>query len=223
MGGYYTPYGSVNYRKNPTLLENMTTGCWYVNSAGSDVNFDITMHFSYGQIVTIARNGAIGIYRPSASGFNCWRHFYTYSWPTLYAGMTWEATVNSTYMGYIGITQLINGSLPFYPTFGEWYLDGNTEIYDAPKRYEPADASTHDIELTDNPTAPTFGTLRMKAKFEDYLRFRPGELSTDNIWVTLRTNGWFLNAKDDSVPLPPASPLVDSDKFPEWTGTRPGG
>ena len=63
--GYWTPYGSVNYRVNSSLLTNQTTSCWFVNGNGGGCGLLLTLHFSNGQSATLSAVGRITIYRPA--------------------------------------------------------------------------------------------------------------------------------------------------------------
>jgi hypothetical protein len=200
----------VSYRENDGLLVNTnSTGCWFVNGNGGGVSLGVNLKFANGQMVGLAAKGKVNIYRPTFSGFSCWMHTFSYSIPTLVGDMRWSVTVNSKYSGDLGVTQLINGQNPFYPTGGHWYQDGETELYTS-QSYNVSPTVT----LLDAPSAPTLGLLHMGATFKDYLRFKPE--TAGSIWVTLGTNGWLLDGVDGTSVLPAASPVVDSDELPVW-------
>ena len=92
--------------------------------------------------------------------------------------MQWSVTVNSTYDGNAGVTQLINGTGFYYNTDGKFLLDGNTVIYDVSstnllgQAYSTNDPSTHLLVFLDTPKAPATPCVDMNAVFKDYLRFR---------------------------------------------------
>jgi hypothetical protein len=171
-------YGSVNYRKNASLLKSMTTPCWYVNKPGGNVNFQIDMRFSNGQLVRLTRQGEVEIYRPQPifSSFttvdpqhpSLSRSFLwdgeILSYGNSVTGehaLYWGITVNSKYDGVVGIEQLVNalftqnhGWCPFcrdtLDTHGTFWLDGNTENY-TDKTYFVGLPASHVIALDDSP------------------------------------------------------------------------
>jgi hypothetical protein len=65
----------------------------------------------------------------------------------------------------------------------------------------------------------------MDLEFKDYFRFQPN--GANSIYVTIETNGWFVNASHSSgtftpANIPPAISPVDSDEFPVWSTYHSG-
>jgi len=66
--GYWSPYGSQNYRLDSSLLQNTNqTSCWYVNGQGGQVSVGLGLTFNNGQYAIVTANGKFSIYRPKAS------------------------------------------------------------------------------------------------------------------------------------------------------------
>jgi hypothetical protein len=232
------PYSSscTSYRRNDNLLaitgQNLTTPCWYVNQPGGTVGVNANLHFSNGQYVSVAADGNFTIYRPTVSSFHNDGNGFEKTTFGLQGTMVWDATIDSTYNGFIGVTQIIscdNGNSDYY-TLGLNLLDGNTEIYGepgslgVPKRYDPTDPNTQFTMLGDSPWDPFHPMCaNMIANFKDYIRFQPD----GGIFVTLATVDWHMNGNACLVgpispdDLPPANPPVDSDAFPLWDSVRP--
>jgi hypothetical protein len=53
-----------SYHENATLLNNFSTGCWFVNGTGGQCSVTMALYFSNGQSVTIQAFGGLMIYRP---------------------------------------------------------------------------------------------------------------------------------------------------------------
>jgi len=224
------PLGSVNYRVNANLLTNLATSCWYVNGPSGLVSIGTNIRFSNGQLASLAANGTFSIYRPSFSNFLATANGFTWNSPWLEGAMAFNVNLNSTNSGYFGITQLIYGTGLYYGTAGEFWLDGNSEIYgepgsNGPKWYDPGDAATHGVSLIDGPSAPAAPCVDMNATFKDYLRFMPAGAS--NIFVTIATNGWFMDGSACLIGgmtrsnLPPAVAPANTDEFPQWVHHMP--
>jgi hypothetical protein len=65
-GGYYSPYGSVNYRVNPDLLTNLpATDCWFYNGQGGKVSLGADLWFSNGQKVFVSAVGKFTLEKAS--------------------------------------------------------------------------------------------------------------------------------------------------------------
>jgi hypothetical protein len=124
----------TNYIKNPDLLTNATTRCWYYNQPGGNCSVRQTLHFDNGQSVNIAAAGSFTVYRPTITVETLTiaqqNHYYTINNDIgttckLKLGEddgsgngTMNFTINcwSKYSGQFGITQLItaNYSNPLY-------------------------------------------------------------------------------------------------------------
>jgi hypothetical protein len=222
---------SLNYGVNFDLLtitgtENLTTTCWYVNKPGGMVNVNAKLHFANGQYVSVAARGNFTVYRPKFSDFRNHASYVGFTWdaPTLQAHMRWEVTVNSIYSGQVGVTQILNADHGVLSTGGQDYLDGSSELYTS-QQYRTNIISDGVVLLQDDPKVTWYvGCTTLYGNYTDYLRFAPD----GGIWVTLGTNGWHMDGSacwgigPTYTNIAPASPITDSDKFPLWTGVRPG-
>lgn len=228
----YSPTCS-SYRINYNLLQNTDhTSCWFVNGQGGVVSFGPSLRFSNGQFASIPAKGDFSVYKPTFSDFNGYPSIVGMTWDgiKLWGNMDWSVKVHSKYDGNVGVTQLLNGTTYYYNTGGKDYLDGDYEIYDGTaanpmgQPYRANDLSTHHVELRDTPNAPATPCVDLEATFKDYLRFRPSGPS--NIFVTIGTNGWFMDGTAclwngmTKSNLPPATPPIDSDIFPVWENIR---
>jgi hypothetical protein len=202
--------------------------CWYVNGSGGAVTVGVYLPMPSGKSISGAAIGQFGIYRPSLSSFQQQIYDLTWSFPYLGADMFWKMGVASTNNGRYGITQLLLGTGIYYTTHGDYYLDGNSEIYgeigtNGPISYYTNDPSSQVLTFQDSPSAPT---TSLDLTFMDYLRFQPS--GNSSIYVTIATNGWSVNASVNPLTgaltptnIPPANIPVSSDLFPVWTNNRP--
>ena len=212
--------------------------CWYVNGTQSHVSVGLNLIFNNRQYANVAVNGNISVYRPNSSDFHADGNYLYWNFPMLKGFQSWDVRLNSTFDGLYGITQIINSdnANSDYYTGGFDILDGNTEIYgtattNAPMQYiASGPPATHSIQFGDEPYDYAAPCANMIANFKDYLRFKPGlSLNDGNIYVTISTNGWYMNGRACQIgtispdDLSPASQPVDNDTFPEWTGVKHGG
>jgi hypothetical protein len=228
---------SPTYTMDLTQLTNATTKLWYVQGASDTHGWiwcNVTNILPNGDSLVRKVQGQVSVYRPTFSNFKPMANFF--AWPVYYYGipflqgsMDWSVTLNSKYDGFIGVTQLIKATHGVYDTGGNWYQDGDTEIYGDTSNptgiYSVANIATHSTTLDDNPRAAPNPCVTMQATFKDYLRFKPG--GSNSIWITIGINGWSINgaaclitgmSHDD---IPPATPLTSSSDFPVWVSIRP--
>jgi hypothetical protein len=224
--------GSVNYRFNPNLLNDLTTSCWYPSGGGQAAGVSTLLQFTNGQTCFLTLQGTFSIAKPSFSGFDNCASLIGFGWnsPVLQANMQWGVTVQSAYDGNLGVTQLIEGTNSCCNTGGQFELDGPNAIYNATptnllgQTYSATNSATHTFSFLYARSATANPTAGLTATFKDYLRFLPAG-SASNIWVTLATNGWSMDGSASlsggltRSNLPPASPLVQSDDPPSWTGS----
>ena len=219
-----------SYRQNTALLTNLYQQCWYVNKPGGTISVGINLHFSNGQYVSVACDGAFSIYRPTVSAFHHDQNGFEKLTFALQGTMMWDVTVDSDYPGFIGVTQIIscNNNVSDYYTSGYDLLDGDAEIYgepngSGPKQYDPDDPMSQNTTLGDTPWDPFNPCANMIANFTDYVRFEP----SGGIFVTLATVNWHMNGHACIIggiqpnDLPPADGPHDSDAFPLWDDVRP--
>jgi hypothetical protein len=218
------------YKTYSWPLTQPHTGAWWVSGGKKSCGLSLDLTFNNGQQAHASATAKFQVHRPWLSGFHADANDFTwpvsyYGLPHLQADMAWDVTINSQYDGFIGVTQLINGTGFYYGTLGEYYLDGATEIYGEPdtkeaKRYFVTDPMSHSTMLGDNPRAPA--PCDMNASFRDYVRFRPGSPVDDNIWITLGVVTWSMDGSVNILfqmtrsNIPPANPPVSSDEFPVW-------
>ena len=222
----------TTYVNNDNLLTNATTQCWYVRDPGGACSVRETLHFANGQSVNIAAAGNFTIFRPNISDFSKEGNGFAKTTLGLQGNMTWDATVDSTYNGWIGVTQIINctNEDSDYYTADLNRQDGNTEIYGepndkgVPKQYDTSNPMSQFTMLGDSPFDYFHPVATMIANFTDYIRYEP--VGDGSIFVTLATVDWHMNGiaspllpiyPDD---LPPASDPVNSDAFPLWDNIR---
>jgi hypothetical protein len=186
------------------------------------------MHFSNGKYASIAAKGDFLVYRPTFSHFNDHAPMIGFTWngATLQGNMWWDVRVESTNAGMVGVTQLLNAR-GWIDTLDQYYLDGDTIIYESFPPYDPNNAASHTVDLRDNPGATIYvGCLALIIDFKDYLRYKPE--GSDSIWVTLGQNTWNCDGNACYITgpsytnLPPATPVIDSDEEPVWRGVRHG-
>jgi hypothetical protein len=230
----FSPASTV-YDINASLLANTNqTSCWFVNGSGGAVSIGLNLHFNNGQYASVAAAGNISVYRPTFSHFHNDQNGFSWGTAKLVGVMEWDVKLDSKYDGLFGVTQLLNtdNENSDYYTGGYDFLDGSTEIYgtkatNGPSTYTVTDNNSHSIDFYDSPADIAFPCANMMANFTDYLRFQPS--GSGNIYVTIATNGWYMNGHaclGGSISpdaLPPATAPVNSDTFPTWVNVRSGG
>ena len=145
--------------------------------------------------------------------------------------MDYQVSVQSAYPGYADITQLINRSATSgnqtYGTSGQIDLDTQAFYHGAPGLQVQAN-TPQIIRLFDGPyIAVSPPTTTIFDQFSDYIRFRPGGVSSmNNIYVTLGKTSWSWSGATSysSNHWSPATGSVtwpespdDSNDFPFWS------
>lgn len=245
MFGNINYYGSINYREGSDLLAitggNLSTGCWYINKLdGGTASVNANLRFSNGQTASVAADGKLSVFRPTAEIIRTDApFFYTLSntnilTSTLKLGdsegngsMSYWVGVHSKYSGSANITQLVTMgcSDPFY-NFSDERCDG-TEFYSVSSALVFDDGSSLPLGLDDGPNETWEDPNTVSLSARDFVRFCPGG---DGIFVTLgiitwNTKGqatqdsmygnWLINSQTVSGPTGPDT----SDEFPSWTTT----
>jgi hypothetical protein len=243
-GGYWQPYGSVNYRIDPNLLQNTAqTSCWFVNGTGGHVGVNLNLHFDNGQYASVAADGNIIVVRPKISliaDANITPSFFTAGWYSYYVqlGGDGDPRPDNHWMGYSikydagkysgtgGIAQLLtmDYSAPWltplsYPSFSDWWLDGDSEMYSSGS-VTPANGNLvpFDDEPAHGHTYSPWGTIRCKASFKDYCMFQPD----GGIPVTIGIVTWQCDGESPDVGILSVNSIIGpngpdgSDDFPVW-------
>jgi len=219
--GYWSPYGSVNYRINSSLLANTNqTSGWFYNTNGNHVSVGLNLQFQNGQSVSVAANGNFTVYRPQLLKFTNsppthyayldTNHFNVYGSPWLTYGdpnngsMAFSCRIQSDFGGQGRWTQLINSFRnrdETYPvgswtwsTHGDYWLD-NSEFY-FPNMFDVtvnAHATSSPLGYGDAPSWPCGLTVcTINDQFKTYVRFLPD--GANSIWITLGRVDWSWNA-----------------------------
>jgi hypothetical protein len=227
----------ASYRRDSSLLQNTnTTSCWFINKPGGAVSVGMNLLFANGQTASIAADGSITVYRPTATMFSIQEpRYYTLSNTNLPAttlklgdqggdsdngSMFYKVNVNSKYNGNANFTQLITAdySNPVY-IFSVEECDG-TEFYNDPSTRIIGSGI---IGLGDGPSDTWVTPNIVNLSARDFVRFQPD----GGIYVTLGIVTWdtvgtaeqsFLgnwSITTDTTPDP--SGPDSSDAFPVWT------
>ena len=207
------PVGSLNYGIDPSLLQAVSTSCWFYDTPtgttpfGPNTSVGASLLFVNGKTVGVAAIGSVLIYRPSVVAnetslrgqpffVTSSQGFLTYlavGLPTFAHTMSFNAHVESSYPGTAGWTQLLNGSqttgIYTYSTSG-FELD-NKEYMGPIVGLDGTPDSQGPVPVSDGPgiACPIYGGLASEyLTFIDYLRFTPS--GNNSIAVTLQTGVW---------------------------------
>jgi hypothetical protein len=233
IGDAWVTYGSVNYDIDSNLLrDRVQTSCWFVKGGGH-VSVGMNLKFENGQTASVAANGDISIYRPSANpgvyhgpfGAGIMENYFG----LVNNAMSLDVTINSKYPGSFGLTQLVKfyafpGS-PGRTTYGDFWADGG-EYYDGPKDKD------RQCSIFDAPGVPLGVPLYASydGHWKVYVRFTPSGCNSIPVTLTRIDWNWIADAVQPSITAPwgvwtdhadNSTNLVD-DSFPEWTVSRPG-
>ena len=247
--GVYEPYGSINYYKNNSLLNNESTSAWWLTGANPAVNYNVRLGegltFPNGQYVAVATKGLLSMYRPSLTNWNAFTPIPNAAiWggqlnvgTEQSGGVRYTVDVNSIASGQAIITQVFDdGSYPASDNFGSDVLDKadaypstTATIYATP----PAQVTVNYINYSDAPGNDLTGdSTSLVLNFRDYIRFEPANGPGPNIYVTLGKVTWNVDAWANLVgttwqpsqnPPPTVSlPQLDptSVEFPYWTSVH---
>jgi hypothetical protein len=274
IDNFYYPSGYSNpsliYTNDPNYLTNEFAQVWWIsgdydNPPAYRVNFSEELTFANGQSATLSAVGQIKMFRPSVTGFSvgsprsflmltndhnqlalAYGNKYTPGDTPPYYGAWWNATINSTYAGSWGLTQVIKALEAVWvgentiPTFdslndavadaGEFYniTDAGTQS-DGSWNYAVTNAASHAIEFQDFPEEPvnTYLWTSVEVNFadsQDYIRFKPA--GSGSIYVTLGIVKWnahgqynqILGWEHNDTPAPSAPD--GSETFPFWTAIK---
>ena len=249
-GGYYTPYGSVNYTTNTNSLTNVTTHAWWVSGGASypgteySAALQDTLSFANGQIAKVFRSGKCDVYRPSLANWNqsvqaIVTNYIADGDEQISVGtqrggnaMTFSARVLSAYPGVAFFTQVYDDSS--YPrNYGSNTLDW-VEVYPHEGQVNVLTNSgalnTPLFDDTPNESALDGSSVSLVIQFRDYLRFMPSVGQGPNISITLGKVNWGVNASatytNGGWILDAGNPVIpswgDSEEFPFWIGVGPG-
>ncbi len=244
LGGYWVPYGSVNYRINSDLLTNLTTQCWYVNKPGGTVTAAWNLQFPNGQQVIVMARGSFTVFRPSTVMVN----------PALHGtpANVWQTPWNSLNFGRVGLGQLNGDNDMDYlvrvvsADFAGWAkitqictinaaalvdinvvneLDNSDPYTSHTYRAETHVGKVPDptgymntMTLEDGPSDGWFGSLHMNASFVDYVMFTPG--GPGDIYVPLGKITWSTSfaASSPSLTISPNQVIgpTGPDQSDDW-------
>jgi hypothetical protein len=250
LGGYWAPYGSLNYRINSDLLTNLTTQCWYVNNSGSTVTAAWNLQFPDGQQVNVITRGSLTVYRPSISleplTPDQQQRYYTIDYANdmtckLKLGednesgegtMRFTVDIRSRYDGALGLTQLITAdySNPVY-VFSDERCDGG-EWYSGPSGVHGGNYSVPNgaVGFGDGPSDIWVTPNIVSLSCRDFVRFQPvggipvtlGILTWETVGVaeTLLIPSSDWNITEDATTGPNGPD--GSDEFPVWTVNQGG-
>ena len=218
FGGYYQPYGSVNYYEDDGLLQYTTAGsistsCWYMTGDGGSASVNAMLTFPNGKTAYVGARGSFDIYKPRIIN---WDDFFQGEWAIMMdgngllslgltgsggssSGMSYQAIIQSQFHGWSGSTQLISGVYfnDVNTRLNGYELD-QVEWFNPQQEVIPSPIDTY-VEFDDEPWVAA--RLTSHAGFDlhyiDYLRFRPTTGNYDNnIAVTLATTTWSVNASE---------------------------
>ena len=238
------PYGSINYQVNPLLLQQPTTGAWWITGGNSPATYSARvaelLTMANGQQVTAKTKGLFHMSRPDVIMVN----------PTVHgpAGLQWKSLWNQSY--YYGTVEVGTNGGPsdlcydlrvVSPKFGGTakltqlcslnnsgmgnYCTNALDSTAASPSFSVASGSTPSgstnlLRFASSPEASGFFEIRMDASYKDYVMFSPGGAS--DIFVSLGKVNWsaWAYAVYNLTNLPgavsgPLGPDGSSD-FPEW-------
>ena len=238
------PYGSVNYRVNPLLLQQPTTGAWWITGGLPPVTYAAKMAelltMSNGQQVAAKARGLFHMSRPGAIMVNPivhgapalrWKAFWDQNlyYGTVQVGtnggtndLCYDLRVVSPKFGgtakLIQLCSLNNSGVGNYCTNA---LDSTAACPSASVVAGSTPTGTTNLmRFESSPEASGFFEIKMDAAYKDYVMFSPGGAS--DIFVSLGKVNWsaWANAIYNLTNRPGAvtGPLGPdgSGDFPEW-------
>jgi hypothetical protein len=223
----------TTYLNIQRLLFKESTGAWWISEGIKKVGSLKTITFANGQEVTIPFFGQFYVNSPDVYIDGITPRYFTGGWwagvflgdlsPGV-GGMIYDVNFISDFSGTGAITQLIQADYsPPGPSFSDFRLDGSELYSSGPIVPIFSPQVQKNFYFNDFPGNP-LGS-RLKATFQDYIRFMPDgddnifatiAIVTWNIWGEVTVDGTWAHQETPD----PAGPTPSTD-FPVWTNSYP--